>query len=36
VPLTLVIEDDRHKRHEVGVSVPVKPISHSAAPHAAH
>jgi copper(I)-binding protein len=36
VPLTLVIEDDKHKRHEVSVSVPVKPISHSASPHAAH
>jgi copper(I)-binding protein len=30
VPLTLVVEDDKHKRQEVNVSVPVKPIGHSA------
>jgi copper(I)-binding protein len=34
VPLTLVVEDDKHQRQEVSVSVPVKPIGHSAAPHA--
>jgi copper(I)-binding protein len=36
VPLTLVVEDAKHKRHEVSVSVPVKPIGHSAAPAAGH
>ena len=30
VPLTLVVEDDKRKRHEVSVNVPVKPIGYSA------
>jgi copper(I)-binding protein len=36
VPLTLVVEDDKHKRHEVSVSVPVMPITHNAAAAARH
>jgi copper(I)-binding protein len=30
VPLTLVVEDARHKRSEVTVTVPVKPLGYSA------
>jgi copper(I)-binding protein len=31
VPLTLVVEDDQRKRQEMNLTVPVKPITHSAA-----
>jgi copper(I)-binding protein len=30
VPLTLVVEDARHKRADVNVNVPVKPLDYSA------
>jgi copper(I)-binding protein len=36
VPLTLVVEDDKHQRQEVNVSVPVKPIGYSAPALAGH
>jgi copper(I)-binding protein len=33
VPLTLVVEDARHKRADVNVNVPVKPLDYSAPGH---